>query len=161
MCLRYGVPTHFTTVPYLYTPLTKDNITYLKREIRYPPFYYLVVNETMLPTLSTLASAQSKVTQTTVQALTQILNYTSTHPDVTLQLYTSYMVIHIHSNSSYLLDAKVCSYAGGPGTAPGYHKTPPPNNSAVHTISTILDIVIFLATKSKVGTLFHNAKDGT
>ena len=48
-----------------------------------------------------------------------------------------------------------------PGESPGLHKIPPPNNGAVHTISTIIKNVMYSATESEVGGIFLNAKDGT
>jgi hypothetical protein len=60
----------------------------------------------MLVALGTLASNQSKGTHATAQALTQLLNYAAAHPDVTLRYTASDMYLHIHSDTSYLLEAK-------------------------------------------------------
>jgi hypothetical protein len=58
------------------------------------------------------------------------------------------MYFHIHSNASYLSEAKAQSRAGGtffliskhhdPSATPSPTATPPPYNSAIHTISSIM-----------------------
>jgi hypothetical protein len=36
-----------------------------------------------------------------------------THPDATIRFYASYMILHIHSDASYLSVSKVRSHLGG------------------------------------------------
>jgi hypothetical protein len=38
--------------------------------------------------------------------------------------------------------------------------TPPPNNGVIHTLSNIMRVVLFSATKSEAAALFFNGKDG-
>jgi hypothetical protein len=59
----------------------------------------------MLVAPGTIASNQAKGTHATAQALTQILNYASTHPDATVRYTASDMYLHIHSDASYLSEA--------------------------------------------------------
>jgi hypothetical protein len=65
----------------------------------------------MLVALGTLAT--SKTTKATVQAVTQPLNYAATHPDAILSYHASDMVLHVHSDASYLLEMQACSRSGG------------------------------------------------
>ena len=60
------------------------------------------VNNTMLVALSTLGSAQSKGTEKTMEAAVHLLNYAATHPDAKVRFRASDMVLHIHSDASYL-----------------------------------------------------------
>jgi hypothetical protein len=79
------------------------------------------------------------------------------------------MYLHIHSDTSYLSEAKVRSRAGGtfflsskphdPSTAPCPTATPPPYNGAIHTISSIMRNVMVSATEAEIGTVFQNARD--
>jgi hypothetical protein len=99
----------------------------------------------MLVALGTITSHQSKGTHTTAQALTQLLNYAAAHPNATVR-YDMYL--HIHSDASYLSEAKARSRAGGtfflsskphdPSTAPNSTTIPPPYNNAIHIISSIM-----------------------
>jgi hypothetical protein len=54
-------------------------------------FYARAIDITMLVALGTIASNQSKGTQATAQALTQLLNYTAAHPDATVRYTASDM----------------------------------------------------------------------
>ena len=67
----------------------------------------------MLVALGTLASAQTKGTQATLNALTQLLDYAASHPDATIRYTRSGMVLHIHSDASYLSETEARSRAGG------------------------------------------------
>jgi hypothetical protein len=76
-------------------------------------FYACTIDCTMLVALGTITSNQSKGTKATAQALTQLLNYTATHPDATVRYTVSDMYLHIHIDTSYLSEAKARSRASG------------------------------------------------
>jgi hypothetical protein len=42
-----------------------------------------------------------------------MLNYLSTHPDATIRYHASDMILHIHSDASYLLVSNAQSHLGG------------------------------------------------
>ena len=84
------------------TPLKPAGITLLQEIIGVLLYYAHAVNSTMLVTLGSLASAQSKGTEATAHASTQLLNYCATHPDAILHYTASDMILHIHSDASYL-----------------------------------------------------------
>jgi hypothetical protein len=75
--------------------------------------YARAIDCTMLVALGTIASNQSKGAHATAQALTKLLNYAAAHPDATVRYTASDMYLHIHSDGSYLLEAKARSRAGG------------------------------------------------
>jgi hypothetical protein len=58
-------------------------------------FYSRAVNPNMLVALGTIASAQSKGTEATTQAITQLINYAATHLDATIRYISSDMHFHI------------------------------------------------------------------
>jgi hypothetical protein len=111
-------------------------------------FYARSIDCTMLVALGKIAYNQSKGTQATAQALTQLLNYAAAHPDATVRYTASDMYLHVNSDASYLSEAKARSRAGGtfflssrppdPSATPHPDATPPPHNGAIHTISSIM-----------------------
>jgi hypothetical protein len=120
----------------------------------------------MLVALGTLASAQTKGTEATAQAITQLLNYCATHPDATVRYNASDMYLHVHSDASYLSETKARSRAGGifflssaPLKNPKPDSQPPPFNGAIHTHCSIMKSVLSSATEAELGALFFNAKD--
>jgi hypothetical protein len=131
--------------------------------------YARAIDCTMLVALGTIASIQSKGTQATAQSLTQLLNYAAAHPDATVRYTASDMYLHIHSDASYLSEAKARSRAGGtfflssrpldPSATPSPAATTPPYNGAIHTIRSIMRNVMASATEAELGAVFQNARD--
>jgi hypothetical protein len=93
--------------------------------------YARAIDCTMLVALGTLASNQSKGTHATAQYLTQLLNNASAYLDATVRYTASDMYLHIHSDASYLSEAKARSRAGGTSTQNltihQLHPVPPPH----------------------------------
>jgi hypothetical protein len=126
--------------------------------------YGRAIDSTMLVSLSTIASQQSKAA---AQALTQLINYAAAHPDATVRYHASDMYLHVHSDASYLSEASARSSAGGifflgqrpadPSKPPAPTDIPPPQNGAIHIISTIMRNVMASAMEAELGALFHNA----
>jgi hypothetical protein len=121
----------------------------------------------MLVALGTLDAAQSKGTEKTAQALVLLLNYAATNPDACIRYKASDMVLYIHSDASYLSEVNAGSGIGGHfflSSKPTNPSKPPnklpPNNGAIHTVSSILKNVMSSATEAKFAGLFHNARDG-
>jgi hypothetical protein len=124
----------------------------------------------MLIAIGTIASQQSKGTQATAQALTELLNYAADHPDATVRYHSSDMYVCVHSDASYMSETSARSRAGGIfflsqctvdlSKPPAPTAIPPPQNGAIHIISTIVHNVMACAMEAKLGALFHNARDG-
>jgi hypothetical protein len=123
----------------------------------------------MLVALGTIASNQTKGTQATAQAVTQILNYASAHPDATVRYHASDMCLHIHSDAYYLSEANARSRSGDPfflsanpidpTKPPSTYNPPPPYTGAIHTVSATMANVTASGTEAKFGALFHNVGD--
>ena len=121
----------------------------------------------MLVALGTLASAQTKGTEATARAAAQLLDYAATHPDAVLRYKSSDMVLHVHSDASYLSEPNARSRAGGlfflssmpSANANAATDYPPPLNGAIHITSSIMRNVLASATEAEVGALFHNCQD--
>jgi hypothetical protein len=169
---QYTAPTH----PQLTSPvddtalLPQSGLTGIQESTGTLLFYGRAIDCTMLVALGTIASNQSKGTQATDQALTQLLNYVAARPDATVRYTASDMYLHIHSAASYLSEAKARSRAGGtfflsskphdPSTAPSPTTTPPPHNGAIHTVSSTMRNVMASATEAELSVIFQNARDG-
>jgi hypothetical protein len=132
-------------------------------------FYASAIDCTMVVALGTIASNQSKGTHATAQALTQLLNYAAAHPNATVRYTASDMYLHIHSNASYLSEAKSRSRTGGtfflisrppdPAETPSPTATPPLYNDSIHTISSMMRNVMASAIEAELSAVFQNTRD--
>jgi hypothetical protein len=120
-------------------------------------FYARAVDGTMLTALSSLAAEQAQPTQRTMQKCRQFLDYAATHEDAVVTYRASDMVLAIHSDASYLSEAKARSRAGGHFFC-SEDVPDPPDNGAVHTVAKIIKAVMSLAAEAELGGLFINAK---
>jgi hypothetical protein len=158
----YGAHQQFTTAPDTTDPLSATGTTRLQEIIGVLLYYGRAIDSMMLVALGTLSAAQSpKGTQATAKAATHLLNYAASHPDATIRYTASPMILHNHSDASYLSEAHARSRAGGyfflssdPDTDPH-----PPLNGAVHVISNIMPNVLASAAEAEVGALFHNGQE--
>eukprot|EP00957_Ditylum_brightwellii_P116029 8851891-Ditylum_brightwellii.AAC.1 len=62
--------------------------------------------------LNALASQQATATDEIANAVVMILNYCATYPDALLGYHKSDMVLHVHSDASYLSKKEAKSRAG-------------------------------------------------
>jgi hypothetical protein len=63
--------------------------------------------------LNDIATEQTKATEKTKAATNQLFDYLATHPDAALKYHASNMIIHIHSDASYLSVSHACIRLGG------------------------------------------------
>jgi hypothetical protein len=164
----YGAPVQLTPLADTSAALDRHGITKLQQVIGTLLYYARAIDSTMLVTLGTLASAQSKGTEQTAKAVTRLLNYAASHNDAAIEYKASDMVLYIHSDASYLSESKARSRVGGhfylsskPTDPTRPPNAPVPNNGAVHTTATILKNVMSSVAEAELGGLFLNAKDGT
>jgi hypothetical protein len=68
---------------------------------------------TVLMALSTMMVKQTTVTMHTLEKCMQLLDYFDKHHDAKICFYASDMIMNIHSDASYLLEAKAQSRACG------------------------------------------------
>ena len=65
-------------------------------------YYSIAVDPTIITALCSISEQQEKGTEQTYANTLWLLNYATTHPNATIQYTASDMVLHIHSNASYL-----------------------------------------------------------
>jgi hypothetical protein len=63
--------------------------------------------------LNDIKTEQTKATAKTQAATNQLLDYLATHPDATIRYHASNMILHIHSDASYLSVPNSRSRLGG------------------------------------------------
>ena len=116
-------------------------------------YYARAVDSMLLIALGTIAGERNKPTATTAKAITQILNYVTTHPLAVIKYEASPMQLHIHSDASYLSVAKAGSHAAGHFFVTNPKVIQP--NEPIHTVS---NNVMALVAESEIGAAFVNAQ---
>jgi hypothetical protein len=110
---QYGSEAQRPLPPDTSPPLSKDNIKHIQHIIGKILYYTQAVDLTVLMALSTIASKQAKGTQNTMLKIKQHMDYLATHPDAMVRLHASDMIMNVHSDASYLLEANARSQACG------------------------------------------------
>jgi hypothetical protein len=154
--IQYAEPEDTSTL------LNKTGITCLQQIIGTFLFYGRAVDNTMLVALGTLAAAQTKGTEKTLNATVQLLNYTATHPDAAVRFHKSGMILYIHSNASYLSEPKARSRVGGYFYLgdPDEPADNPKPNMPIHIESRIMKNIMAATSEAEIGALFHNGQAG-
>eukprot|EP00957_Ditylum_brightwellii_P071752 5454396-Ditylum_brightwellii.AAC.1 len=117
--------------------------------------------------INAIAAKQASPTEKTAKALTHLLNYCATFPNAVVRYKASGMVLHIHSDASYMSAAEACSQAGGhfylsvasadPNKQPAM---PPPPNGLVHIVCKVIRNVMSSAAEAEIGVLYVNTCKG-
>jgi hypothetical protein len=110
--------------------------------------------------INVLASEQSKATAVTADKFIKLLNYCNTHPETKIRYHASDMILHIHSDASYISEKEAKSRAGGffymgSSTNTDIKLT----NGAILIISKVLKRVMSSAAEAEIGAVFINAKE--
>jgi hypothetical protein len=110
--------------------------------------------------LNDIALEQTKATEKTQAATNKLLDYLATHPDATIRYHASDMILHIHSDASYLSVSNARSRLGGLfflGNKPPEQDT---LNGSILNVASVIKNVVASAAESEVGACFHNAQSG-
>ena len=120
----------------------------------------------MLVSIGAIASQQSKSTQKTCDATVWILNYAASHPNATIRYSASDMVLHLHSDDSYLSEPGARSRVGGhyflckKSTDPTNPLiTNSPLNVPILTLYKILHNMMASAAEAEIGASFYNGQE--
>ena len=118
-------------------------------------YYARAVDSTLAAALSTISSQQANGTQETDAACHQLLDYVVTHPNAVLQYLASDMILAVHSDASYLSEAKARSRSGG-----HFYLTNKNDekfqNGAVLTLSSIIKHIMASASEAELAAMFYN-----
>jgi hypothetical protein len=108
----FGAKTQYATKDET-PPLTAQQCLTIQRITGSVLYYARAVDPTVLIPLNDIATEQTKATAKTQATTNQLLNYLATHPDATIRYHASDMILHIHSDASYLSVSNARSRLGG------------------------------------------------
>jgi hypothetical protein len=97
----YGAKTQYATRDET-PPLTARQCLTIQKFTGSVLYYARDVDPAVLMPLNAIATEQTKAMEKTQAATNQMLDYLATHPDATIRYHASDMILHIHSDSSYL-----------------------------------------------------------
>jgi hypothetical protein len=103
--------------------------------------------------LNDIATEQTKATEKTQAATNQMLDYLATHPDARIRYHSSDMVLHIHSDASYLSVSNAWSRLGGLFFLG--NKSPEQDilNSSILNVAAVIKNMVPSAVESDVGVM--------
>jgi hypothetical protein len=159
---NYGAKTQFAAMPEQSPSLDAADKTRILEVLGTLLFYARAIDSTMLTAIGELATEQSQATQSTMEKLSQLLNYCAAHPDAVVRFTASDMILAVESDASYLSVVKGRSRAAGYFFLTNKLATPTSSykpNGAVHILCHIMREVLSSAAEAELGALFHNGKE--
>jgi hypothetical protein len=155
----YGAKTQYATKDET-PPLTTQQCLTIQKVTGSVLYYARAVDPTVLMPLNDIATEQTKAAEKNQAATNQMLDYLSTHPDATIRYHASDMILHIHSDASYLSvsNAQSCLW----GLFFLGNKSPEQDtlNGSILNVAAVIKNVVASAAESEVGACFHNAQSG-
>jgi hypothetical protein len=89
-----------------------------------------------------------------------MLDYLATHPDATIRYHASDMILHIHSDASYLSVSNALSHLGGLFFLGNKSPKQDTLNGSILNVAAVIKNVVASAAESEVGACCHNAQSG-
>jgi hypothetical protein len=155
-----GAKTQYATQDEI-PPLTAKRCLNIQKVTGSTLYYATAVDPTVLMPLSDIATEQTKSTEKTQAATNQLLDYLATRTEATIKYHASDMILHIHSNTSYLSISHARSLLGGLF----FCGDKPPNedtlNGLILNMASVIKNVVASAAESEVGACFQNAQSGS
>jgi hypothetical protein len=109
----YGAKTQFVSDTKPSPALPDKDVNKLQQLTGTLLYYARAVEPTLIMTINVLASEKSNATEVTADKVIKLLNYCNTHPETKNRYHVSDMILHIHSDASYLSENEAKSRAGG------------------------------------------------
>jgi hypothetical protein len=155
----YGAKTQYATKDET-PPLTAQQCLTIQKVTGSVLYYARAVDPTVLMPLNDIATEQTNATEKTQAVTNQLLDYLATYPDATIRYHASDMILHIHSDASYLLVSNARSRLGGlfflGNKSPNQDKL----TGSILNVTSVTKNVVASAAESEVGGCFHNAQSG-
>jgi hypothetical protein len=156
----YGANTQFVSDIKPIPALSDKDVTKIQQLTGILLYYARAVDPTLIMPINILASEQSNATEVTADKVIKLLNYCNTHPETKIRYHASDMILHIHSDTSYLSENEAKSRAGGffymGNTAKNDNKL---TNGAILIVGKVLKNVMSSAAEAEIGAVFINAKE--
>jgi hypothetical protein len=153
----YGAKTQYAT-KYKTPPLTAKQCLTIQKVTGSVLYYARAVDPTVLMPLNDIATEQTKATEKTQAATNQWLDYLATRPDATIIYHASDMILHIHSDASYLSVSNARSRLGGLFLCGDKSPGPDTLNSSILNMASVIKNVVASAAESEVGRAFTTPK---
>jgi hypothetical protein len=109
----YGAKTQFVNETTPIPALSDKDVNKLQQLTGTLLYYARAVDTTLIMPINVLASEIPNATEVTADKVIKLLNYCSTHPETKNLYHASDMILHIHSDASYLSENEAKSRAGG------------------------------------------------
>jgi hypothetical protein len=142
-------------------PLTAQQCLKIQKVIGSVLYYSRAVDPAVLMPLNDIATEQTKAAEKTQAATSQLLDYLATHPDATIRYHASDMILHIHSDTSYLSVSNARSRLGGLFFLGNKLTEQDTLNGSILNVASVIKNMVASAAESEVGACFHNAQSGT
>jgi hypothetical protein len=155
----YGAKTQYATKDDT-PPLTAKQCLTIQKVTGSVLYYARAVDPTVLMPLNYIATEQIKATEKTQAATNQLLDYLATHPDATIRYHASDMILHIHSDASYLSVSNSRSRLGGLFFCGDKFPQEDNLNGSILNVASVIKNVVASTAESEVGACFQNAQSG-
>jgi uncharacterized coiled-coil protein SlyX len=155
----YGAKTQYATKDET-PPLTPKQCLTIQKVTGSMLYYARAVDPTVLMSLNDIATEQTKTTEKTQAVMNQLLDYLATHPDAAIRYHASDMILHIHSDTSYLSVSNARSRRGGLFFLGNKSPEQDTLNGSILNVAAVIKNVVSSAAESEVGACFHNAQSG-
>jgi hypothetical protein len=157
--IHYGAKTQFVDDKTSSPALSDKDVNKLQQLTGTLLYYARVVDPTLIMPINVLASEQSNATEVTPDKVVKLLNYCNTHPETKIRYHAYDMILHIHSDDSYLSENEAKSRSGGFFYMGSNTKTDKKlTNGPILIISKVLKHVIYSAAEAEIGAVFINTK---
>jgi hypothetical protein len=157
----YGAKTQFVNEATPSPTLSDKDVNKLEQLTGTLLYYAQSVDPTLIMPINVLASEQSNATAFTADKVIKLLNYCNTHPETKIRYHASDMILHIHSDASYISENESKSRAGRFFYIGNNNKTDKKlTNGAILIISKVLKYVMLSAAETEIGAVLVNAKEG-
>jgi hypothetical protein len=155
----YGAKTQYATKDET-PPITAKQCLTIQKFTRSVLYYAQAVDPTVLMPLNDITTEQTKANEKTQAAKNQLLDYLSTHPDAAIRYHASDMILHIHSDASYLSVSNARSRLGGLFFFGNKSPEQETLNGSILNVASVIKNGVASAAESEVGACFHNAQSG-
>jgi hypothetical protein len=141
-------------------PLTAKKCLTIQKVTGSVLYYARAVDPTFIMPINDIATEQTKATGKTQAATNQLLDYLVTRPDATIRYHASDMILHIHSDASYLSVSNARSRLGGLFFCSNKAPQQDTLNGSILNVAYDIKNVVASAAESEVRACFHNAQSG-
>jgi hypothetical protein len=161
---RYVTPVYSAKTQYATKdetpPLTPKQCLIIQKVTGSGLYYARAVDPTVLMPLNESATEQTKATEKTQAAADQLSDYLATHPDAAIRYHASDIILHIHSDASYLSVSNTRRRLGGLFFLSNKYPDQDTLNGSILNVAAVIKNVVASAAESEVGACFHNAQSG-